>query len=122
MIAGDLAYNISLDVELRNESRLREACRKAGLDDWVASLPMGFCTQVGSLGDVFSAGQIQRLALARALYRLPRILILDEALSHLSNEVSTGLLKSIKDMGITTVLATHNPILAELADKRIELA
>ena len=121
LLSGTLAYNINLEVDFGNEERLEKACHRAGIYEVICALPMGFNTQVGEMGVSLSAGQVQRILLARALYRLPRILIMDEALSHLSDDIAEGLIVNIKQMGITIITVTHNPVLLELATHRIHL-
>jgi ATP-binding cassette subfamily B protein RaxB len=121
LLSGDIAYNINLGTEPYNEQRLKRACDRAGIFEAICKLPMNFRTQVGEMGSIFSAGQVQRLLLARALYRLPRILVLDEALSHLGNDTSKSLLQSISGLGITVLLVTHNPELVKVATHIIRL-
>jgi ATP-binding cassette, subfamily B, bacterial CvaB/MchF/RaxB len=119
LLAGDLAYNIDLGKEIYNQERLANVCKLVGLIELISSLPMGFQTQVGEMGNVFSAGQTQRILIARALYKLPKILVLDEALSNLGDEASISLLTSAKDLGITIVLVTHNISLKGVVDSEI---
>lgn len=119
LLAGDLAYNINLGKEVYNQERLTNVCKFVGLVDLITSLPMGWQTQVGEMGSVFSAGQTQRILIARALYKLPKILVLDEALSNLGDEASLSLLNSIKNLGITIILVTHNVSLKGVFDSEI---
>lgn len=116
LLSGDLSFNINLGNGPLNENRLLSACTTAGIYDEICALPMGFNTQVGEMGNAFSAGQIQRLLLARAIYRQPKILLLDEALSHLNNELAEEIFLRLADMNVTVILATHNPNLARHAD------
>lgn len=122
LLAGDLAYNIRLDSTSLDLSRLEEACERAGILGLINALPLGFSTRVGEMGSVFSAGQIQRLLLARAYYRQPQILVLDEALSHLGREAEREVFQSIIDSGTTVILVTHNVELARLASNIINLS
>lgn len=121
LLAGDLAYNIRLQHDCDDMNRLRMACERAGVWELIQRLPMGFNTQVGEMGSFFSAGQVQRLLLARAFYRQPDILILDEALSHLGQAAAEEMFRAICQLGITVLLVTHNPALANLADACIDL-
>ena len=121
LLAGDLAYNIRLQHNAEDMNRLRMACELAGVWELIQRLPLGFNTQIGEMGSFLSAGQVQRLLLARAFYRQPNILILDEALSHLGQTAAEEMFKAICRLGITVLLVTHNPVLANLADDCIEL-
>lgn len=121
LLSGSLAYNINLELEPWNFERLQRACRVCGIYDDISQLPMGFNTQVGEMGVALSAGQAQRILLARAIYRQPKILVLDEALSHLSTDVALQIIASIQESRITLVLVTHNRQLASLADCSLEL-
>lgn len=121
LLAGDLAYNIRLQHGVDDPERLRAACERAGVWELIRRLPLGFSTQVGEMGNCFSAGQVQRLLLARAFYREPDILILDEALSHLGQAAAEAMFTAMCQPGITVLLVTHNSALASLADACIEL-
>jgi ATP-binding cassette subfamily B protein RaxB len=116
LLAGSLAYNITLDLDINNVERLKQACSQAGIYDELSQMPMGLNTLVGELGCSLSAGQIQRVLIARALYRLPSILILDEALSHLDQDMARVLLARLKATPLTIIMVTHNTDLLDLGD------
>ena len=98
---------------------VEEALRLAGADEFVANLPEGVHTVVGSKGARLSGGQRQRIALARALIRRPRLLILDEVTSALDPESEQEICRNIMDLrDRTTVLAvTHRPAFLEIATR-----
>ena len=86
---------------------------------------MGLMTRVGERGSSLSGGQKQRIALARALYRRPRILVLDEATSSLDSASEAVILNSVRrlaDDGMTVVMITHKKDNLAMADKVIEMS
>lgn len=107
LIDDTLRANIALGEpdELVDEHRLVQAVRMAQLDEHVASLPNGLDTLVGERGARMSGGQRQRLGMARALYRKPDVLVLDEATSSLDNETERRISEVISTLhGTMTVL------------------
>lgn len=91
LFEGSLRENILLGVPDEaaaavSDAEMHRACREAEMHDFIASLPEGYDTQVGSKGVLLSGGQKQRLSIARALVRRPRLLLLDEATSNLDSE------------------------------------
>jgi subfamily B ATP-binding cassette protein MsbA len=91
------------------EARVWEALRLAQAENFVRELPQGLYTMVGERGQRFSGGQRQRLALARALYRQPELLILDEATSALDSESEARIHEALSQMprSITILLIAH---------------
>ena len=116
LLSGTLAFNINLGVAAGDDGRIYEACKQAGIEALVNSLPMGLATRVGELGNQFSAGQVRRILLARAFYRRPRLLILDETLTHLGQHASDELLTTIRSLGVTTLVVSHDPEVIAAAD------
>src|SRR5262249_21009835 len=108
-------FHTSIEENLRyakptaTQTEVVSAAKIVGLDDIVARLPEGYKTLVGERGTRLSAGQKQRIALARAVLKQPQILVLDEALSGLDtvSEVSLREALAVCMEGRTTIVVTH---------------
>jgi ABC-type multidrug transport system fused ATPase/permease subunit len=110
--------NIALAREGATDAEVLEAAQAARLGDWIDSLPAGADTVLGERGVRMSGGQRQRLAIARALLRDPRILILDEATSALDARTEAEILETLQEAasGRTTLSITHRLSLAARSD------
>jgi len=122
LLPGDIAFNISLDYAEFNRQKLENLCRKLDILQLIENLPMGFGTQLGESETCFSAGQRQRLLIARALYRNPKILLLDEALANLSIDSAKQILAVLRASRITTLFVAHDAELIRCADSVVHLA
>jgi ATP-binding cassette subfamily B protein len=120
---SSIAENISYSRPEAPRAEIEDAGRQAGLDEMIRRLPQGYDTKTGERGLALSAGERQRIALARALLRNPSVLILDEPTSALDAEterlVAQNLRQSLR--GRTVIVITHRPALAEIADTVLHL-
>ena len=105
---GSVLENIRMG-EKASIEEVREAARKAQIDDFIMSLPMGYDTLVGSYGSRFSGGEKQRIAIARAILKNAPILILDEATSAADPENQAEIDMAIKNLckGKTVIIIAH---------------
>ncbi|QGP78846.1 ABC transporter ATP-binding protein [Sphingobium sp. CAP-1] len=118
-----IAANIGFALPDVSRAAIEAAAHAAGLDDFVARLPDGYDTRAGERGAALSAGERQRIVLARALLRSPGILILDEPTSALDSETEqlvAGRLR-VALPEATIIVITHKPALAAMADHVIRL-
>ena len=93
----------------------------ASIHEEIVQMPMGYRTLTGYLGSVLSGGQQQRVLLARALYKRPKILVLDEATSHLDIRKEVMVNSYIRDLKLTRIIVAHRPQTAETADRVVVL-
>ena len=119
LFSGTIRGNIALGDPQADLERVMEVARMAAAHDFIMGLPQGYDTIVGELGLTLSGGQRQRIGLARALYRNPRILILDEALSALDNSSTQLIRQNWETMvdGRTVLVIAHNLLTAQMADR-----
>ena len=83
---------------------------------------MGFNSLVGDMGSMMSAGQQQRILLARAFYKRPAIMFLDEATANLDEALEEGILKNLRDLSCTVVLISHRPVALRAASRIIQFS
>lgn len=119
IFSNTVMENVALSDEQPNKERVLQALKVAGLKDFIDLLPMGVSTRIGTTGVDLSGGQKQRLLIARAVYRNPEILFLDEATSSLDarneHDIHENLYKFCK--GKTIVIAAHRLSTVKNADR-----
>ncbi|MFB7025486.1 MULTISPECIES: thiol reductant ABC exporter subunit CydD [unclassified Streptomyces] len=123
LFAGTIAENVRLARPDASDEAVREALRDAGADGFVAELPDGIETPLGEDGAGLSAGQRQRLALARAFLADRPLLLLDEPTAALDGETEAGVVDAVRRLaaGRTVLLVVHRPALLAVADRVVRL-
>ena len=121
LFAGSLADNIALFDESPDMARILEAASAAAIHDDIVAMPMGYETLVGDMGSTLSGGQKQRVLLARALYRRPVLLVMDEGTSHLDAALEARVNDAISALGITRIIIAHRRETISRADRVLVL-
>ncbi|NRD74908.1 peptidase domain-containing ABC transporter [Shewanella sp. VB17] len=121
LLSGSLADNISFFSIDQNMQRLEKVAQDAFIYDDIVAMPMGFHSLAGDMGSTLSGGQIQRVLIARALYKEPKVLFLDEASSALDSETEKKINTVLKFLGITRIMISHRQETIKMADRIIDL-
>lgn len=121
LFAGSIMDNISFFDASLDRQHVEKVARIAQIHEDIMAMPMGYNSMVGDMGSSLSGGQVQRVILARALYRKPRILILDEATSHLDVARESAINAAIKHMAMTRIIIAHRPETILSADRIIQI-
>lgn len=121
LFTGTIRENIAYGKQDASDEEIYEAARKAHLEDFIASLPDGYETEIGERGLKLSGGQKQRLAIARMFLKNPPILILDEATSALDTETEKIIQQALNELAVnrTTLVIAHRLATIRDADRVI---
>ena len=124
LFRASVAANVRLGDPRADDERVRRAAALAGADDFIRALPGGYDTVVGEGGRALSAGELQRIALARAFLRDAPLVVLDEPTANLDGESAEIVADAVERLRAnrTVVLAVHQPELAARADRVVRLA
>jgi ATP-binding cassette subfamily C exporter for protease/lipase/ATP-binding cassette subfamily C protein EexD len=120
---GTVAENIAR-LGILEPAKVVQAAELIDMHETILSFPKGYDTELGETGFALSGGQRQRLAIARAIYGLPKYVVMDEPNSNLDEIGETALVKTVqalKASGSTVVITTHRPRLVGVVDKMLVL-
>ncbi|MBL4854519.1 MAG: peptidase domain-containing ABC transporter [Robiginitomaculum sp.] len=121
LLSGTIADNIAFFDPDLDMKKVQIAAMAAQVHNDIVAKPMQYLSLVGDMGSTLSGGQRQRVLLARALYRQPKILMLDEGTANLDPETENQIADLIAQMPITRIIVAHRPALIERADKVFEV-
>jgi ATP-binding cassette, subfamily B, bacterial CvaB/MchF/RaxB len=121
LFAGSIVDNISFFDADATAIKVEAAARLAAIHDSITAMPMGYQSLVGDMGSSLSGGQRQRVILARALYRQPSLLILDEATSHLDVDGERKVSEAVQYLKVTRLIIAHRLETVATAKKSIQL-
>jgi len=123
LFSGTIAENIACGADEPDRRRIEDVAKKADAHGFISKMPQGYQQVVGERGTGLSGGQIQRLCIARALYRDPRLLVLDEATSALDSQSESNIIASLDEIlkGRTAVVIAHRLSTIMRADKILVL-
>jgi len=119
LFAGCIAENIHFFDPHADHAWVEKCAEMAAIAEEIRAMPMGYQTLVGDMGTVLSGGQKQRILLARALYKRPKVLVLDEATSHLDIATEKSINHLIKSLAVTRIIIAHRPDTIASADRVI---
>ncbi|WP_081744179.1 peptidase domain-containing ABC transporter [Ensifer aridi] len=109
LLSGSIADNICCFEATFDQQRMIDCAQIAGIHDEIMAMPMAYNSLIGDMGSSLSSGQKQRVLLARALYRQPKILYLDEGTAHLDTEKEKEINANVQALNITRVSVAHRP-------------
>lgn len=118
-----IANNIAIAKKAATREEIMEACKKASIHDFIMTLPKGYDTEVGELGDTLSGGEKQRIGIARAFLHDAPMILMDEPTSNLDSLNEGIILKSLKESSKqkTIVLVSHRVSTMNIADTVYEM-
>ena len=123
LFADTIANNIRIGKLDATQAEIEEAAKKASIHDFIVSLPKGYETQIGELGDTLSGGEKQRIGIARAFLHDAPLILMDEPTSNLDALNEGIILKSLKETSEekTVVLVSHRDSTMNIADQVFEM-
>ena len=121
LLSGSIADNICCFESSFDQQHMVQCARYAGIHDEIMHMPMTYNTLIGDMGSSLSSGQKQRVLLARALYRRPKILCLDEGTAHLDVEKEREINSNLRGLMLTRVSVAHRPDMIAGADQILRI-
>jgi ATP-binding cassette subfamily B protein RaxB len=121
LLSGSIADNITFFDPAFDENRMVECAVIAGIHDEIMAMPMTYNSLIGDMGSSLSGGQKQRILLARALYRKPQILFLDEGTAHLDVEKERYINECLRQLNMTRISVAHRPEITGGADSILKI-
>jgi ATP-binding cassette subfamily B protein RaxB len=121
LLSGTIADNICFFDSAFDHHKMFQCAQMARIHDDLMAMPMNYNSLVGDMGSCLSSGQKQRVLLARALYRQPKILFVDEGTAHVDVEMEHQIYQNLRSLGLTLICIAHRPGVLAHSDKILSL-
>jgi ATP-binding cassette subfamily B protein RaxB len=122
LLTGSISDNICFFDSAPDQEAIERAADLAAIHKEIMAMPMQYNTLVGNLGVALSGGQVQRILLARAIYKKPLLMFLDEATSHLDVDNEKLVNAAVKELKMSRIIVAHRPETIKLADRIFQMA
>jgi ATP-binding cassette subfamily B protein RaxB len=122
LLSGSISENISFFDPNSSQERVIQCAKFAFLHHEIISNPMGYHSLIGEMGTILSGGQKQRLLIARALYKNPSVIFLDEGTANLDVKTEASLGTVLRKLEMTKIIIAHRPALIRIADRIFDLS
>jgi ATP-binding cassette, subfamily B, bacterial CvaB/MchF/RaxB len=121
LLSGSIADNICFFDSSFDRQRMFKCAQIAGIHDDLMAMPMAYNSLVGDMGSSLSSGQKQRVLLARALYRQPKVLFVDEGTAHVDVDMEKRIYEGLRSLQLTLICIAHRPGVLAYSDKVFRL-